>query len=293
MEGKIIRGVGGFYFIRPIDGGEEVPCRARGIFKKQGIIPMVGDWVEWSLLEDRTGVVEKIRPRSNWFIRPPIANVDTLLVVMSFHKPRYNLLILDRLLVMAEKGETDAKILMNKVDLATQEDIDSIRAIYENTYPCFLVNGLTGEGLEEIKASLKGSSAALVGPSGVGKSTLLNDLLPGASASVGEISTKTERGKHTTRHVEIFSIQEDTDLFDTPGFTSFDTVGEESRELASCYPEMIKWSSQCRFHNCQHLNEPGCKVREAMEEGWLPRSRYESYRQQMDELMTKERNKYS
>lgn len=292
MRGRIVKGIGGFYYVNSAESDSVYQCRARGIFKKQGIVPMVGDWVDIEVLADGDGVVNKIHTRTNEFVRPAIANVDKLLVVMAFKDPEPNLRIIDRLLVMAEKNHTQGMLVMNKMDLSTKEERDKFSGIYKGLYPVFYVNGLTGEGLEDLRKALNGNSTALAGPSGVGKSTLLNDLKPQAQAEVGSISRKTSRGKHTTRHVEIYELTKGTFLFDTPGFTSFDILEAEPDQLQFYYPEMATYIGKCRFDNCKHLDEPGCSVQEGVQAEKIKSSRYDSYKEQMKEIFEKEKNRY-
>jgi len=292
MRGRIVKGIGGFYYVHSIESDSVYQCRARGIFKKDGIVPIVGDWVEIEVLADGDGVVDKIHKRANEFIRPAISNVDQLLVVMAFSQPEPNLRIIDRLLVMAEKSQTQGMLVMNKKDLSTPEERDKISDIYKGLYPIFYVNGLTGEGLEPLREALFGNSTALAGPSGVGKSTLLNDLKPQAQAEVGSISRKTSRGKHTTRHVEIYELSPGTFLFDTPGFTNFDIMEAEPDQLQFYYPEMAEFIGNCRFDNCRHIDEPGCAVQEGALQGTIKVSRYDSYKEQMQEILEKEKNRY-
>lgn len=292
MLGRIVKGIGGFYYVYSSEMDTVYQCRARGIFKKDGIVPMVGDWVDMEVLDDGDGVVNKIHPRSNQFVRPAISNVDRLLVVMAFRDPEINLRIIDRLLVMAEKSHTQGMLVMNKMDLSTKEIQKKIFGIYNGLYPVFFVNGITGGGLETLRDALKGTSTALAGPSGVGKSTLLNGLKPQAQAEVGGLSRKTSRGKHTTRHVEIYELSPGTFLFDTPGFTSFDILEAEADQLQFYYPEMAPFIGECRFDNCKHLDEPGCRIQEAVKDGTIKISRYESYKEQMNEIYEKEKNRY-
>lgn len=292
MRGRIVKGIGGFYYVNVAEADAVYQCRARGIFKKDGIVPMVGDWVEMELLADGDGVINKIDTRSNEFIRPAISNVDQLLVVMAFRNPELNLRIIDRLLVMAEKSHTQGMLVMNKVDLSTKEEREKISGIYKGLYPMFFLNGVTGDGLGDLKLALNGKSTALAGPSGVGKSTLLNNLKPQAQAEVGIISRKTSRGKHTTRHVEIYELNPGSFLFDTPGFTSFDILEAELDQLQFYYPEMAPYLGKCRFDNCKHLDEPGCAVQQGILDKSIKTSRYDSYKEQMNEISEKEKNRY-
>ena len=292
MRGRIVKGIGGFYYVHSIESDNIYQCRARGIFKKDGIIPIVGDWVEFEVLDDGDGVVNKILKRANEFVRPAISNVDQLLVVMAFNNPEPNLRIIDRLLVMAEKSHTQGMLVMNKIDLSNKEQRDRIYSIYNELYPIFYVNGLTGDGIEPLRDALYGKSTALAGPSGVGKSTLLNDLKPLAQAEVGGLSRKTSRGKHTTRHVEIYELSPYTFLFDTPGFTNFDILEAEPDQLQFYYPEMAEFIGDCRFDNCRHIDEPGCAVQEGANQGTIKVTRYDSYKDQMSEILEKEKNRY-
>ncbi|MBQ2063796.1 MAG: ribosome small subunit-dependent GTPase A [Firmicutes bacterium] len=283
-EGLIIKGVGGFYYV---DTGDRVyQCRARGLFKKQGLTPMVGDRVTIDVTEDEEveGYVTGIAPRINSFIRPPIANVDVLFVVAAMRHPVPNLRLIDRFLVMAQMAETEAVLCFNKADLAGQDEQDALKRIYGNSYPLFFVSAKTGEGLESFKEYAAGKQVALAGPSGVGKSTILNHLSSGAAAQTGEVSRKTRRGRHTTRHVEIFPLDFGGRVFDTPGFTSFDILEAEEADLAGYYPEMRPFLGQCRFDNCRHIKEPDCRVRQAVEEGLISPERYTSYVTQIEEM---------
>jgi ribosome biogenesis GTPase len=281
-EGTIVKGIGGFYYVKTAD--KTYQCKARGIFRKDGMMPYVGDRVEIEPLDDDEAVITRIFPRKNQFIRPPVANVDCLIITAALKKPELNLYIIDKFLIMAEYQHTEIGICLNKVDLAEPGEIDAFLEIYEGLYPVICVSGKTGEGLDELRKFLAGRKCAFAGPSGVGKSTLLNRLEDTFMAETGEISEKSQRGKHTTRHVELFQLSDDSMIFDTPGFTSFEVLDAEEQELAFLYPEMASLIGQCKYHNCRHVSEPGCQIRVAAEEGTIHASRYDSYCRQLKEI---------
>ena len=289
MKGLIIKGIGGFYYVDT--GSEIIEAKGRGIFKKDGITLAVGDKVELEIIDDaeKKGVINSIYPRKNQFIRPPIANVDTFVVVFAASKPKPNLVLVDKFLVMAEMHGVEAVICINKSDLVSPEVLAEYRAIYGNIYPVIAVSARTGEGMDELKQAVSGKTAALAGPSGVGKSTIINALIPHANMETGSISEKTKRGKHTTRHVEIFRADGGR-IFDTPGFTSFEIMEAEEDNLMHYYPDIDRYSANCYYDNCRHLKEPSCAVREALNEGKIHRLRYESYAANMEEI--KNRRKY-
>ena len=273
-------------------GSEIIEAKGRGIFKKDGITLAVGDKVELEIIDDaeKKGVINSIYPRKNQFIRPPIANVDTFVVVFAASKPKPNLVLVDKFLVMAEMHGVEAVICINKSDLVSPEVLAEYRAIYGNIYPVIAVSARTGEGMDELKQAVSGKTAALAGPSGVGKSTIINALIPHANMETGSISEKTKRGKHTTRHVEIFRADGGGRIFDTPGFTSFEIMEAEEDNLMHYYPDIDRYSVNCYYDNCRHLKEPSCAVREALNEGKIHRLRYESYAANMEEI--KNRRKY-
>lgn len=287
MKGLIIKGIGGFYYIRTEAG--VIEAKGRGIFKKQGVTLCVGDEVEVTVLDEagKKGVIEEIFPRKNHFIRPPIANIDTFVVVFAAHSPEPNYPVIDKFLITAELHDIEPVICVNKRDLAADPEIEELRSIYEKAYRVVTVSGKTGEGLEELKALIKGKKAALAGPSGVGKSSILNALHPKAEMETGEISRKTERGRHTTRHVEIFSIEGGGMIFDTPGFTSFELGDIEESELGHYYREFNDYNDRCRYGDCRHLKEPECAVRKAVSEGKIHEFRYRSYVYNHEELKNK------
>jgi ribosome biogenesis GTPase len=285
MRGLIVKGIAGFYYVRY--GSSVYQCRARGIFKKEGITPAVGDLVEFETLDDEEGVINEILPRRNHFIRPPIANIDCFFVVISTAQPKLNMGILDKFLVTAEMAKTPAVICVNKVDLTDGEDLRQIRKIYGGIYPVVELSCVTGKGMELLPDLMKNRKSALAGPSGVGKSTIINKLQRGLDLDTGIVSRKTERGKHTTRHVELFETDFGALLFDTPGFTSFDLSGSDLRGLSTCFPEMREYQDQCRFDDCLHLKEPDCAVKQAVRGKVIARSRYESYERQMNELLSR------
>ena len=278
MKGTIVKGIAGFYYVKPENGGDPIQCKARGLFRKDGKKPYVGDHVLFEQEEDQDGFITEILDRTNVFIRPPIANVDCFVIVCAAAKPAPNLQVLDQFLVMVEKEQVEALVVFNKVDCADEDAIERLREIYEGLYPVFFVSAKTGEGVEELKERLRGKQSALAGPSGVGKSTLLNAIIGDERMETGQISAKTGRGKHTTRHAELFSLSEgDGMIFDTPGFTSFEILEAEEDQLQFLFPEMAPYVGQCRYDDCRHRKEPDCAVRQALEEGKIHPSRYESY----------------
>ncbi len=282
MEGIIVKGIAGFYYVQTAE--KLYQCKARGLFRKQGITPFVGDHVRITLTEKNEAIVSEIFPRKNEFIRPPVANVDLFIIVVSVTRPEPNLSIIDKFLVMAEQHRTDIAVCFNKIDLAEEKDLAKLLEIYEGLYPIVLTSSTTGQGIPELKKMLAGKTSALAGPSGVGKSTLLNLITQESSAETGEIGDKSKRGKHTTRHVELFEIEGNGFLFDTPGFTSFEVLEADEDQLAFLYPEMLPYIGKCRYDNCRHLAEPSCAVREAVKEGKINQSRYDSYQNQIHEI---------
>lgn len=287
MTGLITKGIGGFYYVLTDEG--IIEAKGRGIFKKEGITLAVGDVVELERTEDGKGVINSIHPRKNQFIRPPIVNVDTFLVVFAPARPKPNYMLIDKFLIMAEMNGIEPVLCLNKCDLVSSEEITEIREIYDGTYPFLTISCKNGEGLEELERLVSGKKAALAGPSGVGKSTILNHLHPEANMETGAISQKTSRGRHTTRHVEIFQLQNGGMIYDTPGFTSFEILEAEEDNLAGFYPEMDVLRGQCRYDDCRHGSEPDCAVRSAAEAGRIHPKRYASYLANLEEIRSRKK----
>lgn len=291
MRGTIVKGIAGFYYVWSENRIYE--CKARGKFRKNGCVPLVGDLVELSLDEKSEasdpsmlpGTVDRILPRKNEFDRPPIANVQTAVIVAAAKDPEPLTYVIDRMAVNAELKDAEILICLNKKDLSSAEPIAEI---YEGIYPVYTVSAKSGEGIDALKQALQGKQAALSGPSGVGKSSLTNALL-GEKVQVGEISAKTQRGKNTTRHSQLFAGA-GFFLFDTPGFTSFETPELEETQLDRYFPDFGPFRSKCRFDDCAHLSEPDCAVKAAVESGKIKNSRYESYKTMYKEL--KERRRF-
>ena len=298
MTGLIIKGIGGFYYVKHDNSIFE--CKGRGIFKKSGTKLQVGDLVEFSEVPlsaearkrgmEHEGVIEDIKERRNEFIRPPIVNVDTLAVTFAAIDPEPAFPLIDRFLVMAEMKGVDALLIMNKCDLVPDEIRQSYRAIYEGVYDMCQISAETGEGLEELKQKISGRTIAFAGPSGVGKSTIINALIPHAEMETGEVSRKTQRGRHTTRHVEIFEAEGGGLVYDTPGFTSFDILEAGEDDLQLYYPEFDRFRGKCYYDNCRHLKEPDCAVRAAVRAGEISKVRYLSYKSNIEEI--REKKKY-
>ncbi len=275
MQGVIIKALSGFYYVKTESG--TVECRARGRFRLDGSSPLVGDRVEISLDANGTGRVDKLLPRKNFFIRPAVANIDLLIAVASEVNPVTDPFLIDRVTAFAEHMGCEVLICINKSDAAR---VSRLRDIYATSgYRVIETSAVTGEGVEELRGCIAGKVCAFSGNSGVGKSSLLNALEPGLGLETGVVSEKLGRGRHTTRHVEIFPAG-GAFVADTPGFASFDMeqlppIPKE--ELQFCFPEFGPYIGKCRFDDCAHLKEPGCAVREAMDEGKINASRHLSY----------------
>lgn len=291
MIGKIMKGIAGFYYVGVAESGV-YECKAKGIFRKDKIKPLVGDDVEIEVLneEEKLGNIVKILPRRSELIRPAVANIDQALVIFAAREPKPNLSLLDRFLVIMEKQDVPVIICFNKQDLCDEEEVGRLKEIYEACgYPVVLASAKLGEGIEEIKALLRGKTTTVAGPSGVGKSSLTNLLQNEVQMETGEISKKLGRGRHTTRHSQIIQIEEDTWLYDTPGFTSFYVEEIEKEELRFYFREFSKYEGTCRFQGCTHTHEPGCMVKNALEEGKISKERYENYLELYGELKEKKK----
>lgn len=288
-EGQIVRAVSGFYYVRTAEG--ELQCRARGIFKKRKESPLVGDMVMVEPTEPGQGVVTAIAPRSSELMRPPIANVNQAVVVASLRKPNVQRELLDRFLVHAEREGLRIIICLTKGDLvADSGEIDALAAIYDGAgYPVLVTSAYTGEGLDRLTAELSGRLSVLAGQSGVGKSSLLNAILPDTDLDTGEVSRKLGRGRHTTRQVEILSLPEGGQVADTPGFSQLSFQQMEETELGACFPEMAMRAPQCKFRGCLHHNEPHCAVQEAVKQGEIDEGRYRHYVQFLNEIREQRR----
>lgn len=291
MRGRIIRGIAGFYYVRT--GSRIYECKARGIFRKDKKKPLPGDYVEIDILDEAglTANISAILPRTNELIRPAVANVDLALVIMAAASPAPNLNLLDRFLVTMEQQRINCCICFNKQDLVDGRTKDRLRESYKNTgYPVLFTSARQEEGLLELQEVLAGRTTTVAGPSGVGKSSLINCLQSHTSMETGEISSKIERGKHTTRHSELICVSEGTYIVDTPGFSSIELYGMEKEELQNYFPDFIPWEPECRFAGCAHVKEPDCGVKQALERGEISAGRYENYCQLYEEL--KEHRKY-
>ena len=289
MQGKIIKGIAGFYLVDC--GGEVLTCKARGLFRKRGEKPLVGDLaeVEAAQTSESEANIVTLLPRKNRLIRPAVSNVDQALVVMAVRTPDPQFYLLDQYLVTMELQEIPAAILFTKEDLDRGELAD-YRSRYEAAgYPVFSVSVENGSGLEALRAHLAGKTTVLAGPSGVGKSTLTNLLCPEAKMETGELSRKNLRGKQTTRHTELFCLGENSYLLDTPGFTAVEVWGD-TEAFKQAFPEIRALEGQCRFTGCNHGAEPDCAVKAAVARGEIAASRYESYRKMAEE--SRERRKY-
>lgn len=292
MRGKIVKGIAGFYYIHT---GEQslYECKAKGVFRNKKIKPLVGDNVEIDVLDEekKLGNIIAVEERKNALIRPAVANVDQAVVIFASAKPSPNLNLLDRFLVTMEQYGVDTVICFNKRDLIDEEEEKRLRAIYEAKYRVLFTSAKEGNGCEKLEALLEHKTTVLAGPSGVGKSTTINHLIPEANMETGKISEKIERGKHTTRHSELFRLKEDTYIMDTPGFTSLYVTDMEKEELHYYFPEFEEYEGTCRFQGCVHVHEPDCQVRTAVEQGKIHQNRYDNYVLFYEELKEK-RKKY-
>ena len=291
MQGKIIKGIAGFYYVHVVESGL-YECKAKGIFRKEKMKPLVGDIVEIDILDEteKKGNITEIIERKNELIRPAVANIDQALVVFAVTKPKPHFNLLDRFLIMMESKSIPVVLCFNKKDIATEPEIQELKDIYENCgYRIVFTSAVEGENTEELKALLHGKTTAIAGPSGVGKSSLINIFQPNANMETGSISEKIERGKHTTRHSELIWIEDNTYIMDTPGFSSLYTNEFEKEELKYYFTEFSEYEGQCRFLGCDHIHEPGCAVKQALGEGKIHSVRYANYLEMYNELKEKRR----
>ncbi len=293
MKGKIIKGIAGFYYVW-CENAVLYECKAKGIFRKENVKPFVGDNVKIQVLDEekRLGNLEEILPRTNFLIRPAVANVDQALVVFAMAEPMPNLNLLDRFLVMMEWQGIDTVICFSKQDIVSEEQEKKFQDIYEKcANRVIAISNTEQTGIECVKEVLQGKTTVLAGPSGVGKSSLVNLIYPDAKSETGNISEKIGRGKHTTRHSELFHVGTDTFLFDTPGFSSLKVPEIEKEELYQYFTEFASYHGLCKYQPCSHIHEPGCVVKEKLEKGEICRSRYENYVQMYEELAESEKRK--
>ena len=285
IEGRIIKGIGGFYYIETEKGLYE--CRARGIFRKNKITPLVGDFVKISVVDEdnKKGVVEEIQERKTELVRPPIANVNKALIVFAVKNPTPHLSLLDRFIVLAERENLEIVIILTKIDLDDDNTFEKIKNIYEPCgYKVIGVSNLENKNIDKVKEELKDNTVVFAGPSGVDKSSLLNQIDSNFQLKTGDVSDKIKRGKHTTRHAELFELKFGGMVADTPGFSSLTLDDIEDIDLKDYFIEFEDYDD-CKFGSrCIHQNEPNCAVKEAVENGEIPKERYESYIQLLNEI---------
>lgn len=299
ITGKIIKGVGGFYYIHLPDN-RIFECKAKGVFRNQNIKPTVGDNVLMDIIDEQAliGNIRDILPRENSLIRPMVSNVDQAVIIFALSDPKPNFNLLDRFLIMMDRQDVKTIICFNKSDLVSGEEADKLKRIYEacgydviitSTYSRGDLSSGKEDGVDRLQALIKNKTTVFAGPSGVGKSSLLNAINPNANVQTGTISEKIKRGKHTTRHSELIWVGEDTYIMDTPGFSSLFVEEMECEELKEYYGEFAEFQNECKFIGCVHINEPVCGVKNALSEGKISKLRYDNYNQLYQELKSKKK----
>ncbi|MDM0468191.1 ribosome small subunit-dependent GTPase A [Clostridium perfringens] len=287
MEGIIIKGIGGFYYIKTDEG--IIECKARGKFRYNSLKPMVGDRVTIKV-ENGKGVIEDIHERSSELIRPTVANVTQAFVVFAIKNPDINLDLLNRFLTLCEYNDIHAVVCLNKEDLCTEEEKENLKVLINDIgYEVLFINAKEGKGFDALKERLEHNITVLCGPSGAGKSTLLNSFIDREHMETGSVSEKIGRGKHTTRHSELIDIDNGY-LVDTPGFTTLDITFIDRDSLKYCFPEFNDYNNLCKFNGCNHYKEPKCAVKEAVEEGKINKLRYNFYIKTLEEIINRRGN---
>ena len=292
-KGQIIRALSSFYYVRSED--KVIECKARGLFKKNKQSPLVGDFVTFNIVNDIQGYITEIEARKNELRRPPISNVEQAVLVFSVKEPELSILLLDKFIIHIEKADITPIICLSKTDLLNDEStqlMESQTEKYQNVGYTVIQTSKYGKGIAELKATLQGKTSVFAGQSGVGKSTLLNSLLPDLNLETAAISQRLGRGKHTTRAVQLVELPEGGKVADTPGFSQLDFKGIESVTLDDLFAEFREYLNQCRFRRCQHTNEPGCMVRSAVEENKINKDRYQHYLMFLEEIKKIEENKW-
>lgn len=288
MEGMVIKAYGGFYYVQTDTG--LVECRLRGKFRLSKLNALAGDRVNIQIMSNGTGAVEAIHPRKNELLRPPVANVDQVLLVLAGHQPEPDFGLLDRMLILAESQQIQPVICFNKCDLLTQEERADIHRKYKGTgYQLEIISAKHQIGIDNLRRTLNRGVNVIAGPSGAGKSTLLNSIQPNLSLKTGKVSEKIGRGKHTTRHVELLPLGTGGWIADTPGFSNLELPSMGKEQLAPLFPEFANYTHLCRFNGCSHDKEPDCKVKEAVEQGDISRERYDNYLAFLQEVRANER----
>ena len=286
MQGKIVKGISGFYYVHVVESGI-YECKAKGAFRQQKVKPLVGDDVRIDVIDEQAmiGNIVEILPRKNELIRPAVSNIDQALMIFAAAKPQPNFNLLDRFLIMMKYQNVPVIICFNKSDLASEQEKEDIHQIYA-ACGCQMIftSALEESGIEQLREILKNKTTAVAGPSGVGKSSLVNVVCPKVQMETGEISKKIERGKHTTRHSQLIHVSEKTYIMDTPGFSSLNIPGLEKEDLGRFYEEFADYEPYCRFQGCSHINEPDCGVKQALAEGKIHPVRYENYSMLYEEL---------
>jgi ribosome biogenesis GTPase len=287
-QGLLIKGIGSFYEVLT-ESGEVVTSKARGAFRREGLVPTVGDRVRIERKEQGYAQMTDILPRRNLLVRPPVANVDQLLIVVSASAPEPDWLLVDRLIIAAKRMRIDSVPVLNKIDTASDAVAEAFRTEY-HAFKTLSVSAETGEGLDALRAQMSGKISCFAGQSAVGKSSLLNALFPDLHLETGELSRKTERGRHTTRHAELWPYENGA-VLDTPGFSMFETECLEQSELDACYPEFSN-AGPCRFPGCMHISEPDCGVKPLLASGLLTEGRYERYREIALDYQMRRKHRY-